>query len=81
MVVGEKRITKTFQYDTPGELVMTYLSQVSTSLYGSLLTRTNSLGFALWLYRIGRMGFCLPRLGRCHVDTLVGLCIVTHTAS
>ena len=41
---------------------MTYLShdQVSTSLYGSPLTRTNSLGFALWMYRVGRIGLCLP---------------------
>ena len=30
-VMGEKKITKTFQYDAPGQLVMTYLSQVSAS--------------------------------------------------
>ena len=27
-VVGEKKITKTFQYDMPGDLVVTYLSEV-----------------------------------------------------
>ena len=47
MVVGEKRITKTFQYDTPGELVMTYLSQVSTSLYGSLLAKQTTWAFPM----------------------------------
>lgn len=47
MVVGEKRITKTFQYDTPGELVMTYLSQVSTSLYGSLLGKQTAWAFPM----------------------------------
>lgn len=27
-MVGEKRITKVFEYDTPSELVITYLSEV-----------------------------------------------------
>ena len=27
-MVGEKRITKTFEYDTPSKLVITYLSEV-----------------------------------------------------
>lgn len=27
-VLGEKRVTRSFQYDTPGDLVMTYLSEV-----------------------------------------------------
>ena len=31
-VVGEKKITKTFQYDMPGELVVTYLSEVRRQL-------------------------------------------------
>jgi len=27
-MIGEKKISKTFQYDLPGDLVLTYLSEV-----------------------------------------------------
>ena len=39
-MVGEKRITKTFQYDAPGKLVMTYLSQVSATILCCLQEQT-----------------------------------------
>lgn len=29
-IIGEKRVNKNFQYDTPGDLVITYLSEVIT---------------------------------------------------
>lgn len=28
-VIGEKRVNKNFQYDSPGDLVITYLSEVT----------------------------------------------------
>ena len=28
-MIGEKRVNKNFQYDSPGDLVITYLSEVT----------------------------------------------------